>query len=228
MGEWAAAFSTTNTRLSKLLSEDRAAGFDAVERLGLPTVKRSTFGFVGDFLKDPQAHLDKLNVNRYFLVIPPTKPKLEKFRKNDLAQGEVEPFIRGNVPSTNFGDYSLIVGEYLDNKYGGSIIVNPDGRLIVEMIEGIQSPLSTGATPQYKVERDEFTGVFRYSDTFEDERLRRAVFRTISCIPPNYSKTFQDQPYNPGYYEFGLVTEKDSSFLKPKFWDYKNNSAYYL
>lgn len=237
INHWVNALKYHSLDLASHLDTNRADGYIALEKMGLPTSKQMVFKPLASFFIQPEAHLETIGANQFFVNLSPMMPNLKKLRCLGLSNEEVVPYITSNIAETHYHDYNLVIGEYLKNLYGGTIIINSEGKLLLEMVEGLQHYLAEGQkSPKYTVTRNEFTGIFRYRehDKTDDESadsfdpvLRDAVWRTISCIPHIDHDSPRDRQYTKGYYEFILVKPDSSQYLEPRFIDYNDNPVYY-
>ncbi len=224
--DWAIAFKHLGFKAqAEKLSTDRLKGFRELERLNLPRYRSTTLPLT-TFLDEPEMHFNKLDANKYWINLPPINPSLQRFRQIDLSRKDVTTFIEENIPTHQISNYNLHLSEYVKNLYGGNIVVSKDGlNVSIEMGDGVQSPIATGEkTPTYITNRDPFTGIFKYS--FEDNDLRRAVWRTISAIP--HDGEARDMKFLPGYYEFILAHRDSTKALEPIFLDYSSSSIYQM
>lgn len=101
-----------------------------------------------------------------------------------------------------------------EQRFGGNILVDEDGRAVVEFRRGNQGPISAGSViPEYRAWQDPFTGTWKYS--FEDTTLRQQVQDMMRHLPHDGTE------YLSGLYEFHLISENDDDLLQPKFIDYQ-------
>jgi hypothetical protein len=222
--EWARALKEIDPRLAAELNEDRAIGVKKLDELRLPRYKRTSTSLV-EFLNHSQEILNNLGSELFYVVLSSTAEELARISKSNVSAQEVINFIDLNVEQQSIQSYDILIQQYFENVYGGCIIVNPNGQVYIEFTAGKQGPIAKGTkTPEYRVVRSEYTGLFKYS--FEDENLRAAIYDTLRLIP-HYGEG-REISYTPGYYEFALVRENESQAPFPVFFDYKNSEAYRL
>lgn len=222
--EWAQALKEINPKLAAELSEERAVGVEKLDELGLPRYQRMTVP-LNEFLSHSQELLSSLGSELFYIVLTPTTEGVIRISKSNLTAQEVVEFISLNVDQQSIPDYDIVVQQYFDNVYGGCIVSNPNGQIYIEFTSGKQGPIAKGTkTPEFRVVRNEYNGLFRYS--FEDEHLRATIYNTLQLIP--HSGEGRNTFYTPGYYEFTLVREDASQTPFPVFFDYKNSEAYHL
>jgi hypothetical protein len=225
MQDWAmAARRHGDPQLGARLNLDRLEGFKALERLNLPRYKQMTLP-LSDFLEDPEGYIDSIGSERFYINLPPKQQDLQRYRQIDLERAEVMEFIDKHVPQANHPHYIIHVSEYFENIFSGNIVINPAGDVVGEMVTGVQSPLATGEkTPEFTMKRDPFTKIFKYS--FEEESLRRAMWRTMLAIP--HDGEGRELESTPGYYEFVLIKRDEQAPLEPIFLDYSNSPIYQI
>jgi hypothetical protein len=222
LNQWANALGSTHPDVAKVLGENRRSGFEALDELGLPHYERVILP-LEDFIQDPLPALQELQSEKFYVVAQPKQDSAGRVSKSGLDADKVFDFLTQHIAPDQRNDYELIVQQYFKNLYGGSIIVNPSGRIYAEFKEGKQGPISKGtATPDYFVTRDQYNGIFRYS--FDDIELRTAIFSTIRCIPHYGSGRYTN--YHPGYYEFALVDKNEDSTMAPIFFDYRQGKLF--
>jgi hypothetical protein len=231
INDWARSVRKGNPHLADQLDEDRLVGFRAIEGLGLPRFRQETM-ILSEFLHNSQEYLDRIGSQKFYVNLPPRKEGLTRYRQIDLSRDEVLPFIQEHVPASRSCDYMIVLFEFYENQYGGNIVIDDNGGLVVEMVKGSHAPLVSGEkTPEFFIRRDEFTGSLSYS--FEDETLRKAVWSMLLAIPHynNEISTGDTDRYvrfTPGYYEFVLIRRGDARPLEAVFLDYRGNRAYQL
>lgn len=219
--------------LANYFRKDRAAGFEAASNLGLPTPHFAVFRPLSRFFEQDQSkgimspsdYVRRLQVPELFVSISPISPVLEKYSHHPLMPEEVELFVRERIAPRLYNSYNFVVGEYVENKYGGVIVVQEDGQqVLLEMVEGGASALTRGATPVYRVTKGIFTKHFHYSPSFQDNPdMKTVAYNTINIIPyneeeDNYPYEARHRKYTPGVYEFCM-----SESLRPQFIDYSDD-----
>lgn len=184
MEKWVNALRPFNPELANRLNERREDGFKAVERLGMPSTKRVVLP-LGVFVASPNEHLRQLGAARLYINLLPLVAGLDRHRQNDLPPEGVLEFIHLRIPTGHYDKYSLILGEYIQNYFGGTILINSGGSITIELKRGVQQDLATGqASPEYVLYRDGFSGVFHYSASLAQDRvLQQVLQRTLAIIP---------------------------------------------
>lgn len=211
MSSWADALKNVEPELGRRLAEPRDLGFKNVEMLDLPRYKRLSMP-LATFLENPGKYFDELGSPEFFVFLQP-KDGAPPIRERGLSRQESVRFIGDHAPSSKVEDFDIFITQNFEVAYGGNVIVNPDGQVVVEFREGNQGPISWGSeTPQYIARKDPLSGSFEYS--FDDERLRRLVQNVLRRAEV------------PGYYEFHII--EDGGVLVPRFIDYRDNPAYQL
>jgi hypothetical protein len=191
-------------KLATALEKDRRTRFARIKELGLPQANHVE-AELSDFSEDPEKYFSQLATDRYYAALNPKKDDLAGFGQADLSKEEILEQIKSKIPEFQYPDYEIRIEEY-KNLYGGTIVIGPENQVWIEFRKGRQTEIGEGSViPEYTVEKDKYTGVFRYS--FEDEELRGAIYKTLQTIP--HAGEGRDVKYNPGYYEFALFGKKD-------------------
>jgi hypothetical protein len=223
--DWRLALEPVDPLLASKLHEE-ADPYKNAEGLGLPIPPYAAFGSVTDFMQDTRPHIDRLTsqgAELFYVGLRPKLPNLPKYRELGLLPDHVQGYIQTTVSAENYDNYYLRLAEHATAEYGGTMVINPSGKIRLEMVKGEMANLATGAqTPEFTIESDQFTGVLRYS--FARPALRAAVWQTINTIPTIDNGSYFRPCRTPGYYEFSLIRRKPG--LKPVFFDYKKNSAF--
>lgn len=224
LNDWGAAVGDLNPGLAEVLSARRSVGFEGLDRLNLPRYERTTLPLPA-FLDDPASTCGQLGTDEFYFTVQPTREGLPRFSKAGFTCEQVADYAREKVAEADRGAYDITVQQFLENLYGGNIIINPDGRVYTEFRTGKQGPVSKGNAPiEFTAKRSPYTGLFKYS--FEDEELRRAVYATVQTIP--HTGEGREVQYHPGYYEFVLVRRKDDTPMTPIFIDYREGETFHL
>lgn len=226
MNDWADVYRAYNPEVANQLNEDRNVSFDNLKKLDLPRYFSVKLDYL-DFLEEPERFVENHQSKTYYVaMLPKVKESgMERHSRVDVALEDIEKFVHQRICPTLHRDYDIVVNEFWENLYGGNIIVNEDGKLVIEFKKGLQMPIAKETKkPDYIVWRDEFTNSFKYS--FDNFELKEVVYRTINSIP--HSGEGRDVKYTPGYYEFTLVKKSETSLLEPIFFDCRLNSAYEL
>lgn len=209
--------------LARDLTEPREKGLSKLREMNMPQPKQILVPAV-EFLQNPERYLQELASQKVYISLNPKRRDLPRYRTG-ISIAEAANFVKEKLASTNPIEYDVLGLEFLENIYGGSIVVNPDGRILVEFRRGQQGPVASGdETPEFSVKRDIFNLSFKYS--FEDPALRQEIYNTILKIP--HEGEGRDMKFTPGYYKFALVREDEKSSLHPLFFDYKSDKVYYL
>ena len=141
----------------------------------------------------------------------------------EVVQSRVVQLMQDNL--LNVADYNILISEYLDNKYGGQMVVGKDGAVSVFFGEGTEQDYSTGSkTPTYTAHAG-FTGALHYS--FDDEKLRTVTQKIVSATETADSDGRFGIGHHPGYYEFAIGENEDGT-LRPIFLDYRSSDFYKL
>ena len=224
MDDWATALRNVNPELADRLGSKKLAGIEGLEEMDLPRYNHKTIP-LEDFLKNPESFMDDLDCEKFYIILLPKRDNLRKCGEAGLSKDEVMELIRNNVSSEECGNYDIVLNQYFENEYGGSVIVGQDESMVVEFRRGQQGPVAWGTeTPEFTVKRDKFTGIFKYS--FEDESLRKEIYDLVLTIP--HSGEGFEMKFVPGYYEFVLVKRSEDSEIEPIFLDYQNDPAYFF
>jgi hypothetical protein len=210
--------------LAQDLTEPREQGLAKLKEMNLPQPQQFFVPAI-EFLQNPEKYLKKLDSPKIYISLNPRKKDLPRYRVPWISTEEAIAFVRKNLVGVDPKEYDVLGFQFLENIYGGSIVINPDGKILVEFRHGQQGPVATGTeTPEFSVRRDIFNLSFKYS--FEDPELRQEIYKTILRIP--HEGNGRDMKFTPGYYEFALVRKDEQSPLNPWFFDYKNDKAYHI
>jgi hypothetical protein len=193
-------------KLAAALAKDRKIRFARIKELGLPQADHVE-AELPDFMDDPEKYFSQLETDKYYAAVNPKKENQVGFGQADLSREEILEEIKSKIPETRYLDYEIRLEEY-KNLYGGTVVIGPENQVWIEFRKGRQTEIGEGSvTPEYTVENDKHTGVFRYS--FEDEGLRKAVYDTLQAIP--HTGEGRNAKYHPGYYEFAIFGEEDGN-----------------
>jgi hypothetical protein len=203
------------------IDQEKISSLQALENLGLPRYRQLIVP-MDDFLAEPDSHFNQFDLDTYFTILAPSTTSLPRPRKQ---------FINEEITPENRRNYSVILQEAFPQRYGGNIVCNDDGSVLLEMLEGDfgHNRLIGGELAAFTAKRNPFSGRFSYS--FEDEALRQATWAVINCIPRDPSDMHANDyvartNFHPGYYEFLLVQRTDQAPLEPIFIDYSNKPAF--
>ena len=171
-----------------------------------------------EFAADPDAAFASIPTEKcWFQVLPTSNDEGIKLTVvgNGKTHEEAKTIILEHISSKNAFDKSeVFLSEFMDNIYGGSIVVNSLGELYAEFGEGTQIDYSAGERKPTHFANKSLGRCVQYS--FDDVRLRTATWNAIESIPHSDSEFF------PGYYEFALVGEN----LRPLFLDYRSSPVF--
>jgi hypothetical protein len=231
INEWAKALRKDRLTFASQIDEDRLMSLRALEQLHLPHFRQETLALPA-FLSNPHHYFDIMDSQKFYINLPPKKEGLTRYRQINLLRDDALRFIQAHIPHSQSEHYTIVLSTFYDNHYSGNAVMSADGDLVIEMVRGSHAPLVSGEkTPEYFVWRNIFTRSFSYS--FEDETLRRAVWRLILALPHEERDTSlagisRATQFTPGYYEFTLIQRKEHTPLEPIFIDYRRNPAYQL
>jgi hypothetical protein len=216
------------------LKAPKTVGQKFLESFHLPRYERATLP-LKDFLEDPEKFISK-DANRKWFVLLELKKGGQKFRDTSLKSSEIMDFVNKTISEKSLEkeDYNITISETLPQEYGGNIIVDKDGKLLVEISKGdvtkgesAQGIISEGTHDPEKhgklltVRRDEFLNSLKYSWEDGEETngipLRETVYKTIMSIP--HEGEGRELKFVPGYYEFHLVRKEEGKDLEPMFVD---------
>jgi hypothetical protein len=237
INEWATALRKGRPEFSSQIDIDRQIRDEGLARLNLPRYKKESYA-LPDFQQKSDEHFNSISTDRYYISLEPTgegkKEGLKRLRAVNQTKEQALQYIHANVPAGQESKYKLVLSEFFKNEVSGQIMINPDGRILMEAAKGEHGPVVSGAkTPEYIVKRDEFMRTFKYFhktdkglEELEDETLKKALYNTLNAIP--HQGEDREQEFTPGYYEFALVKRKEDRPLEPIFFEYQDNPAYQL
>jgi hypothetical protein len=224
INQWSACFADAGQqKLADLLYDDKLVGIDALDKLGLPG-PQGVMVTAAEYLTDPNRYFESLDSDRVYLNIIPRSGDLKKFSAFDITKAEGIAYIEQHLPAALVDEYFIGVYEYHPNVYGGSVLVNPNGHVLMEFGEGSNQEYTRGSSvPKFAAMRDVFTGVFHYN--YDEVELREMAWRTMQYIP--HSGEGVDMQFTAGYYEIAVYRDKQGT-LQTIFLDYKDNPVYQL
>lgn len=195
---------------------------DEFDSLQLPTYARYIMPLT-DFYARAEAPRDEAMITPtlWFQLIPNTQYG-ERQTVLDVPDSELVAAIDARVTVDERNKYDILVSEFLQNKYGGQMIVDASGSVEIWFGEGNEMDYSSGEKPPtHTADNHTATGRFQYS--FEDEQLREAVWQIAgaAAVPNDVDGRF-GMSFHPGYYEFALCGEE----LRPIFLDYRSSPFY--
>lgn len=233
----ASANTYSDTEIATALEAPKKVGMWLLEKFNLPRYERVTLS-LDDFLKDQEEKLPKDKEADHFVLLERKKGG-EKYRKKPLKGSEIINFIDEVVAKNdiNVRDWDITIAETLPQEYGGNIIVNKDGKLLLEMGKGAdaQGKVSDGTHDRdgkgngdfFIVRRDVRSGHLEFLSENKEEvhgetSLREIIQQTINCLP--HSGEGEKAKYAPGYFEFHIVRTRTGN-LEPRFVDFRQDEA---
>lgn len=223
---WRNRLEPINHRLARQL-EEKPDPYAEVRKIGLPTLPYQFFDSPATFLGNSKEYLSELrqqNVQKLFFNLRPKKPGIEKIRQFGLTDQNIVEEITTALDARDHSAYYLLLAEYARAVYGGTIIVNRSGRLVIEMVDGEMGMLATGAeTPKYTGEAND-RGRMEYN--VEDVSLRERMWRTIRVLPVENTDSELAPTRRPGYYEFSWVQREGEEIPRLVFFDYKEGNIF--
>jgi len=224
INQWSARFAEIGQqKLADLFYDDKLVGIDALDKLGLPSPHGVMVPAV-EYLANPGPYFESLDSDKVYLNIIPKSGGLKKFSVFDITKAEGIDYIERNLPIESAEEYFVGVYEYHQNLYGGSIIVNSNGHVLMEFGEGSNQEFTrVSSVPNFAADRNIFTGVFHYN--YDDVELREMAWRTMQYIP--HVGEGMGVEFTPGYYEIAVYRDRKNT-LQPIFLDYKDNPVYQL
>jgi len=196
------------------------------------------------FLQNPDKGFLSIDTPQFFINLSPNEEGkangLQRKRAYSLTRQEIFQYIEENVPKGQEDKFSFTLSEFFENELGGNIVVNPDGSFIFEAVNGAHLPLALGTkTPEYTIERDEFTQAFHVKvknkdddgrvkeEKLKDDEIANALLDALHTIP-HTGEGRNLQFTTPGYYEFACIRRGKDKPLEPIFLEYQDNPAYYI
>ena len=209
MGAWSKGLQATSPELAQKLDRPRSEGWEMLEEIDLPRYKRVQVS-AEEFLQDPALITKDIPSERLFVFLQPKEGV--PVRKTKLSLDEAVEFVRTTVKSSPDA-WEIFVSETEEEKFGGNIAVDKDGRAIIEMTTKGQGGISAGTVvPEIRAWQDRFSGIWKYdSDDADERRLVQSVMRDVPR---------DGREYLPGLYEFHLVQPDEDEPMEIKFIDY--------
>ncbi len=212
------------TKLANRLSsgtDDREHVLKELNTIGLPVYERIQIP-LKEFLDDPDVTLDEFDHLFYYATLNPRNLNLQRHSKTGLSRQDLTRFIGSRIDTNMIGKYDLILQEFEENVYGGTIVSNGD-MIHIEMCEGKQSGVSFGYS---NVITGTKTGLsFRYST--DDPEIRKIMWDVLQHIRLNESSERQvDLRFRKGYFEFALTRTPIRPNLRLVFFDYQTSEVY--
>jgi hypothetical protein len=229
----------------------KAEGLRFLKEHSLPRYKKIAVN-LAKFLDSPQKTFKRL-VSPTGLYYSSIINSVTGERVFGLAQNQedVRKFILEKLAKEEINlDSKLTLSEYWPNYYGGNLLINKNGVIFIELVEGKHAKLvKSEGQVLMSAQTETHTRILQFSNNQEiDEelqtKLRQTLLRTIDLIPkkrvPLSEKVlsrFQEpsigeegQKYlelpEPGYFEFILTKEnEEAEELKTIFIDARTGSA---
>ena len=227
MTDWVNALSHAGeSQAAGKLQEDRLVAIEKMNRLGLPQLKNMILP-LGDFLDTPQQFFEHLQSPTFYINIVPQKEGLQKLRQLGLDKEGVLKFITQHVPSDLIPFYSMLLSEFYENIYSGTIVINNNGKVYIEGARGSHPAIANGKiVPEFIARMERLPGHRRLNliapdnTPIDDPALQKALGSTLLSIPHEGLNLL------PGSYDFSLITKGDNATLEPIFHDYKDDPLY--
>lgn len=211
------------------LKAPKTVGQKLLDKLHLPRYELIVMP-LEDFLDNTEKFISK-DENRKWFVLLELKKGGQKYRETSLKSSEIITFVEKTINEKGLEkkDYNITISETLPQEYGGNIIIDKEGSLLVEISRGGQGVVSEGTHDEenikhgklFTVRRDNFLGSLKYSWEDGEETngvpLWEVVYKTIMSIP--HIGIGRDIKFSPGYYEFHLVRKNGVKDLAPMFVD---------
>lgn len=222
LADWRLALGHNNSSLAEELHESTDPYAD-VRQLGLPTPTYRFFDKITEFLSTPDEDISSMEAHGYdefYVSLRPNSTRLPKYR--EIVYGnQIVPYVRKSVSQEQHGNYNIRIAGHHPEICGGSIIIDFDGGIKLEMVNGNQAKLSRGSVAPHFTGQTNLIGNMRYN--FEDATIREYAWRAISAIPfadtANDTESFR-RSRHPGYYEFA-ITQRPSGTTGLLFYDYR-------
>lgn len=239
MNDWAETTSRSErASLALMYREDEGVkkfGLEILDKLGLPQWKHIALP-LSEFLADPQKKFEEireLGSDQYHVSLTSDIEGKRRLRKFPLSADQALSFIHEKVASGEQDKFLLVLKEISRNVYGGNIIINDDGSILLETAPGEHLELVTGRiTPTIFGLRDRFTRALGiYTDNegknpLQDVDLEQILLKTVNLIPKDRYDSDGKPDYHPGYYEFVLVEDQKKGGLRSIFLDYREGEIY--
>ncbi|HMQ96326.1 MAG TPA: hypothetical protein PKD19_03855 [Candidatus Saccharibacteria bacterium] len=220
-----AAMGNMSGKMARICGEFSKTKADYVEQfsaLQLPTYVRTIEPLESSLQEGVNA--EGITTERCWFQLMPNNPHDTKVTVLDVAKDDALNSVIASINQHDINpvDYQLLVSEFLENRYGGQMVVSEMGMVSIYFGEGNEADYSTGnKVPQYTADNNRPTNTFHYS--FEDTELRRSVQKLVEAITLKGGDSMRPG-YHPGYYEFALCGDE----LKPIFLDYRPSDIYQL
>lgn len=211
------------TKETSVTKVDCAKEFEA---LNLPGYVR-TIESLSTFLANGEPNTAGMKTDRFWFQLIPSTPNGNKITVLDKTREDIYPQVQTIIRDNGISpqEYSLLVSEFLENRYGGQMVISKAGEVSLYFGAGAEIDYSSGSKiPEYSADNKNSAGIFHYS--FEDSDLRKAAQKLVQAVAISDVNSFRPN-YHPGYYEFALCGDNDQS-LWPIFLDYMPSDFYQL
>ena len=224
MSDWVNAIEEKTHAEAGEFIEGRASGLQGLRDLNLPHNETITVA-PRTFFQNANAILDQVGTPRIYMALVPKDTDHPRYSYGGLYRNRAIEYVAEKIPKKDREYYDLAIQPYFENIYGGNIVIQPDGGLLVEFAKGKQAYVARGKTAPEDLKtitRDPYLGSLKFS--FEDPKLRDILYDTLLAIP--HTGTGRELKFTPGYYEFALVDKANNGTLEPLFLEYRNNAIY--
>ncbi len=223
----------SNTDMVDALRASKFDGWKKLKELNLPRYEMVATS-LEDFLENSEKFLPKDDNRVWFVLLEPKNGGM-RHRKRMLKSEEIMNFVNTTISENNLeiNSYDIAISESSPQEYGGNIIIDKEGKILVEISKGGQGIVSEGTHDTaehgqlFTVRRDQFTDSFKYSwedgEETDGVALREAVNKTIMSIP--HEGAGREMKFTPGYYEFHLIKKEGEKDLEPKFVDCRQDES---
>ncbi len=225
-------------------------GLEFLAKHDLPRYRQVTIG-LQEFLDNPQQTFKKLvsETGLYYSSIINLATGERIFRLGQHRE-EVKDFILEKLANKEISlDSKLTLSEYWQNYFGGNLLIDKNGGILVELVEGKHAKLPRGeGQVLMSAKTNPYTNVLKFDNNFKkgeelQTKLRQAIVRTLKLIPKKrvllseedlarfqevkIDKEYQryiELPYD-GYFEFILTKKSEAEELRAIFIDTRTGKA---
>lgn len=197
------------------------ADFSRIEEFGLPTYYR-ILTEPREFIENYCDYEGKFKCHTYYAQVYPQIIGLKKYNIMNFSNlSNVIPFLNQNI-SGCMDKYILLISEFEENIYGGSIMSN-GRKVLIDMVHGLQNQISYGNVATHScIVRDNGDTFFKQCGS-EEKQLFFEVLDSISILGNS-----KKQWYLEGYFEFAFTKSFKSNALRLVFFDYKPDPKFYM
>jgi hypothetical protein len=231
MEGWIAALRDINEKeLSERLLVNTGNRLEALlrlEQLGLPTYDRLSLS-LEDFLDRPKLLLTEFNHPSYHAILSPRKSHLLRYSKTRLKKwDDIQKFVDKKIENKDRKNYYLILQEYEECIYGGTIVSN-DKILHVDLCLGKPSGVSKGKANVITATKRNGPYLPSFSYSTKDDNLRSVIWDILQYIRfKDYKSERQtDITFLKGYFEFAVSDKGIKKGLRIAFLDYNTSAPY--